>query len=113
MSGTGTLQCRAGRWPRQCAKIHLQAMSSNQSSNAPGCEALLRWLALLVFILVAYSRGSAAEDPGDELFTNGPVRHVQIEISEDGMKVLRDYHQVWGQPRPERTDVRATVRQGN
>lgn len=49
---------------------------------------------------------------GDELFTNGLVPHLQLEISRDGMKVLEEYRQVWGQPRPERIDVKATVREG-
>jgi spore coat protein H len=69
------------------------------------------WLATFAFVVTS-TRGLAAENTADDLFTNGPVRHLQIEIADDGMKVLRSYHQVWGQPRPERVDVKATVRQG-
>ncbi len=47
----------------------------------------------------------------DELFT-GPVPQLQIEIPAEGMKVLRDYQQVWREKRPERIDVQATVREG-
>ena len=87
-------------------------MPSIQRKGFLRWSSILPWLAVLAFVMGANRRGLAAEDPGDELFTNGPVRHLQIEIPEDGMKVLRDYHQVWGQPRPERIDVKATVRQG-
>ena len=67
---------------------------------------------LMMSVAGAGNRALAAAGASDELFTNGPVRHLQIEVSEEGMKVLRSYHQVWGQPRPERVDVKATVRQG-
>lgn len=46
------------------------------------------------------------------LFT-GPLPQVQIEIPADGMKTLRAYNQVWRQKRPERIDVRVTVRDGS
>jgi hypothetical protein len=51
------------------------------------------------------------KDPSDGLFT-GPVPKLRIDIPDEGMKVLRDYKQVWRQSRPERIDVRATVREG-
>src|SRR5436305_14173240 len=51
-----------------------------------------------------------ARDTNDDLFTTAP--RMQIEIPPEGMKVLRDYKQVWRQPRPERIDVQATVREG-
>src|SRR2546426_4142442 len=47
------------------------------------------------------------------LFTTNLVPSLRIDISEEGMKALRAYHQVWGQPRPERVDVTATVSEGN
>ncbi len=52
----------------------------------------------------------AKDGAGDELFST-PAR-IRIEISEEGMKELREYVQVWRQSRPERVDVRATVREG-
>ncbi len=52
----------------------------------------------------------AKADAGDHLFST-PSR-LLIEIPDEGMKVLRDYVQVWRQTRPERVDVRATVREG-
>jgi hypothetical protein len=55
--------------------------------------------------------GNAASD-AHQLFASGAARHLQIEISPEGMETLREYHQVWGQPRPERIDVTATVREG-
>jgi hypothetical protein len=49
---------------------------------------------------------------GDDLFTNGLVPHLQLEISPEGMEVLEKYRQTWGKPRPERIDVKAVVREG-
>ncbi|MDB6030673.1 MAG: cotH 3 [Verrucomicrobiales bacterium] len=46
------------------------------------------------------------------LFQDKLVPRIQVEISPEGMEVLRNYHQVWGKPRPERVDVRATLREG-
>jgi hypothetical protein len=54
----------------------------------------------------------AASTSGDDLFTNNLVPHLQLEISPEGMDVLEKYRQVWGKPRPERIDVKATVREG-
>ena len=48
---------------------------------------------------------------GDDVFT-GPVPRLQIDIPADGMKILREYQQVWRETRPERIDVQATVREG-
>jgi len=48
---------------------------------------------------------------GDDLFIEGKVPKITIEIAPEGMEVLRQYSQVWGQPRPERTDVQATIRE--
>lgn len=80
---------------------------------------LSRSLVAAVFVVVvgAGVRTNAAAAPsapanGDDLFTNGLVPHLQLEIPREGMEVLEKYHQVWGQPRPERIDVKATVREG-
>ncbi len=73
---------------------------------------------MLVVVGGAAGRSHAAGTPpstsanGDDLFTNNLVPHLQLEISGDGMNVLEKYRQVWGRPRPERTDVKATVREG-
>jgi hypothetical protein len=40
------------------------------------------------------------------------VPRIQIQVGARGMKVLRDYNQARGQPRPERVDVPATVVEG-
>jgi hypothetical protein len=58
------------------------------------------------------TQGSTAP-PAEDIFSRGLVPRIHIEIAVDGMEVLRSYHQVWGQPRPERVDVRATIREGN
>src|SRR6266700_1444786 len=60
---------------------------------------------------VGASDGKSGKN-GDELFRSGNVPHLEIEIPPSGMKVLREYRQVWRQPRPERVDVQATVREG-
>jgi hypothetical protein len=57
----------------------------------------------------------SAERKGDEtdyLFVDRRVPRLNIEIPPEGMRVLREYHQVWRQERPERIDVKATVREG-
>lgn len=63
-----------------------------------------------LFSVLAPVSGAAAE-PETDVFS-GPVPEIRIEIPDEGMRVLRRYRQVWGQPRPGRVDVRATVREG-
>jgi hypothetical protein len=81
----------------------------------------MRWnwmprFALLLIIAAAagFSSAHAASytkaEVDSQLFST-PSR-IRIEIPDEGMKVLRDYVQVWRQTRPERVDVRATVREG-
>src|ERR1051325_5905 len=62
---------------------------------------------LLLAACVSYAKEDKA---GDDLFTG--VARVQIEIPAEGMAVLRQYHHVWRQARPERIDVQATLREG-
>lgn len=69
----------------------------------------LSGLSALVSALVSASAAPAETTP--DVFS-GPVPEIRIEIPDEGMRVLRRYRQVWGQPRPERVDVRATVREG-
>ncbi len=74
-----------------------------------------RW-AILGALACTLSLGLSAVPAADEsnaLFSGTTIPRLRIEIPEDGMKVLREYRQVWGQPRPERIDVRATVRDGD
>jgi spore coat protein H len=59
----------------------------------------------------AAAADTTATSAGEELFA-GPVPELRIEIPAEGMRVLREYHQVWRQKRPERIDVRARVREG-
>jgi hypothetical protein len=47
------------------------------------------------------------------LFTNGLVPQMSIDIADESMEVLRGYRQIWGQPRPERVDVKVTVSEGD
>src|SRR5437773_1489830 len=67
-------------------------------------------LSLCLALGVALGALAKDENAGDDPFT-GAVPSLQIEIPAEGMQVLRQYHQVWRQPRPERIDVRATVRE--
>jgi spore coat protein H len=68
---------------------------------------------LLVVLVLSFSFQAHAKDKhvADELFS-GPVPDLKIEIPEAGMEILRRYNQVWRQTRPERIDVKATVREG-
>jgi spore coat protein CotH len=75
-------------------------------------------VAFLVIILLApLGRGEdAAKAPkSDEtkvLFVERIVPASKHRDPPEGMQVLRDYRQVWRQERPERIDVKATVREG-
>lgn len=74
----------------------------------------LRNFILIVLVVgVSFAVEAKAKDKhvADELFT-GPVPVLKIEIPEAGIETLRQYHQVWRQKRPERIDVKATVREG-
>ncbi len=68
---------------------------------------ILCWLLCVVSVSTL---GNEAQE-GEDLFT-GVVPQLRIEIPAEGMATLRQYQQVWRQPRPERVDVRATVREG-
>ncbi len=68
------------------------------------------WLGL--FVGFSSSIAAAQRDTSDELFTNGSVRQLQIELTPEGVQLLKNYRQVWGQKRPERHDAKATVREG-
>lgn len=83
-------------------------MNANLTS-ANGPAGLTRLL-ILTFLAVSASRAPTAD--GDELFSGVVVPNLRIEIPAAGMRVLRNYHQEKGQPRPERVDVRVTVREG-
>src|SRR5260221_589545 len=50
---------------------------------------------------------------GDDLFAGGLVPSLELQIPPEGMQVLREYHQVFRQPRPERIDVPVTIREGD
>lgn len=68
---------------------------------------------LLISALFALCAVAAKEIPREnQALFDSAVPRMQIEISAEGMKVLRDYVQIWRQPRPERIDVKATVREG-
>src|SRR5262249_19507883 len=56
-------------------------------------------------------RRPPAEVTGD-LFTNTAVPHLRIEVSPEGMAMLRRYHWEWARNTESRTNVLATVREG-
>lgn len=72
-----------------------------------------RFICFLLLLLFAVSAPRTVAGDGDELFTGNVVPSLKIEIPASGMRVLRSYHQERGQPRPERVDVQATVREGD
>ena len=74
------------------------------------------WKMLVAALAVACAPGRAANyvprvNGGEDIFT-GAVPRVEVEIPPEGLKVLREYVQVWRKPRPERIDMPATVREG-
>jgi spore coat protein H len=75
------------------------------------------WISALFVAIMVLGAGAAEqsrknEQDLDDLFNGKFLPRIQIEIPPEGMKVLRAYNQVWGQPKPERIDVQATVREG-
>lgn len=70
-----------------------------------------RTLSLVFQLIMTAGVWAQAEPSPDDLF-NGPVPRLQIEVPEEGWKILSDYQQVWRQARPKRIDVRVTVREG-
>jgi len=66
------------------------------------------FLLSLCFAAAALAKEKAVSD---ELIS-GPVPVLKIEIPAEGIETLRQYHQAIRQERPQRTDVRATVREG-
>src|SRR5262249_38297273 len=68
---------------------------------------------LLGLALVASGKVRASSAEVAPLFTNGQALRLRLEIGPEAMETLRAYHQVWGRPRPERVDVKATVREGD
>ncbi len=75
---------------------------------------LLAWVGLILSALRLETQGREVygqpNGAGDELFSG--VSRLQLEIPPAAMAVLRGYNQVWRQERPERVDVRITVRDG-
>jgi hypothetical protein len=76
------------------------------------------WVALKVGLAVGVGAAPGVEHQGDaaagdDLFRDGVVPRLEVEISPEALEILRAYHQVWRQPRPERIDARVTVREGS
>jgi hypothetical protein len=76
------------------------------------CRLVCALLALALFGAMT-TTSPAATNQAAALFDGRVVPHLQIDVPPEGLKVLRSYRQVWGQPRPERHDVKVTVRAGN
>lgn len=73
--------------------------------------AFLAWSALTPNFLSAASSGGK-DDGSEAFFRSGTVREIKIEVPAEGMRTLEHYHQVWGEKRPDRQDVHATIRDG-
>ena len=72
-------------------------------------------IAMVLFCACERHEGAGRDqklDGPDSLFVTREVPKLSIEIPSEGMKILREYHQVWRETRPERIDVKATVREG-
>src|SRR5438046_1715620 len=79
--------------------------------NRTGMRTLLPLL--LALPLLAGSSFGKDDKAGDDLFVTGTVPRIRIEVPPEGMETLREYIQVWRQKRPERVDVRVTIRDGD
>jgi spore coat protein H len=76
----------------------------------------LVWVGILLFWSCERNEAGASKgklDETDYLFVTREVPRLNIEIPAEGMKVLREYRQVWRQTRPPRIDVKAIIREGN
>ncbi len=76
-----------------------------------GALALACWT---FFSALTLGAGPKKDDKtaGDDLFPGGVVPKLELQIAPEGMRVLRQYHQVWRKPRPERIDVAVTIHEG-
>src|SRR5262245_48575953 len=83
-------------------------------STFPFFPTLARLLASALFLFPASAPpGFGAETNGTPaLFPGDAIPRLQIEASPEAMQVLRAYRQVWGEARPERVDVKVSVREG-
>src|SRR6266404_2639686 len=87
-------------------------MSSGGFSRFP-------WLVAAVLAAVFPLLSNAAEPPkparksaGDDLFRDGAIPRIHIEIPPEGVNTLRQYRWQWGGNDDERVAVRGTVKEG-
>src|SRR5947199_6817880 len=67
---------------------------------------------LLISAFAAEAPSKSRRSAGDDLFTDGVIRRLRIEISKDGMATLRKYHFDRNAMDVERVPVPATIREG-
>ncbi len=91
--------------------VSLSLLDSSRRHSI-GCLALLFLYGANGPTGAAESRHAPDRPPDETAAIFESVNRLRIEIPEAGMNVLRSYHQVWGQPRPDREDVRASVHVG-
>src|SRR5687767_2978740 len=82
------------------------------TATGMGRIALVGWMMMACCGAHAAKYRPAASPAGDDLFVTGVVPQLAIEIPPDSLATLRAYHQVWRQARPQRIDVRITIREG-
>lgn len=74
-------------------------------------------LTSLFFGLASSPQANAARQTSEaefeNIFTNGPIIHVQIKITEKDMAILRKSRWEWGGGQEKRATVQATVREGD
>src|SRR5580765_6518254 len=76
------------------------------------CGTAFAWLALSLPPTAGAAPKPEDKSAGEDLFVGGVIPVLELQIPPEGMKVLREYHQVWRQPRPERVDAQVIVREG-
>lgn len=101
--------------PKQVRQAFNPCSTPSCGAQWMGCLAkhTVRMWALCWLLGLSLRVDAAPVDTSDELFTNASVRQIQIELTPEAKRTLANYHQVWGQKRPERQDVKATVREGD
>lgn len=73
--------------------------------------ALVLAFSVCVSLAANYRPAAGHNGAGDELFTNASIRHLQIQIPEEGIQTLRKYS-YRSRNENQRTNVPATVREG-
>lgn len=68
---------------------------------------------ILLGVFAIPQRCLPVDKAADDFSADATIPRLRIDIPPEGMAVLKEYHQVWKQPRPERIDVPVTIHEGD